>query len=256
MSALDRRSPLPLWAQLVSALRTRLDAGEFENRFPTDAELTAEYAVSRHTVREAVRQLEADGRLERSRGRTTRVRPLEQTVGPLYSLFRTVEAQGVVQRSVVRALDVRTDPAAAERLSLPPDARLVYLERVRLADDEPLALDRVWLPVAIARPLLTADFSHTALYDELARRCGVTPVSGWERVHPVLPDREQRALLGLRARDAAFSLERATSTADGPLEWREALVSGLRFSFVERWTTSATSGVRMLPNHRLSGAGR
>ena len=49
---LDRASPLPLWAQIVEDLRRRLVGGEFENRFPTDEELTRDYEVSRQTVRE------------------------------------------------------------------------------------------------------------------------------------------------------------------------------------------------------------
>ena len=49
--ALDRHSPLPLWAQLETDLRRRIDAGEFaDGRFPTDLELTEGYDVSRHTV--------------------------------------------------------------------------------------------------------------------------------------------------------------------------------------------------------------
>ena len=48
---------MPLWAQLEGALKHRLDAGEFDERFPTDIELVDEYGVSRHTVREAIRHL-------------------------------------------------------------------------------------------------------------------------------------------------------------------------------------------------------
>src|SRR5215467_10126686 len=50
---LDRNSPLPLWAQVLGDLRTRLARGEFTGRFPGDEELRAQYGVSRHTVREA-----------------------------------------------------------------------------------------------------------------------------------------------------------------------------------------------------------
>ena len=55
---LQRDHPMPLWAQLEAELRRRLQAGEFaDGAFPTDLELTRSYEVSRHTVREAVRQL-------------------------------------------------------------------------------------------------------------------------------------------------------------------------------------------------------
>ncbi len=58
---LDRRSPLPLWAQLFDDLRRRVAAGEFTEEFPAEHRLTGEYEVSRHTVREALRKLRADG---------------------------------------------------------------------------------------------------------------------------------------------------------------------------------------------------
>src|SRR5499427_4290699 len=56
---LDRRSPLPLWAQLRADLRRRLDAGAFDEEFPGELALVEEYGVSRHTVRSALRDLRA-----------------------------------------------------------------------------------------------------------------------------------------------------------------------------------------------------
>ena len=74
---MDRASPMPLWAQVLSDLSDRLGAGEFDERFPTDQELVEAYGVSRQTVREAVRRLADDGLLARERGRGTRVRAVE-----------------------------------------------------------------------------------------------------------------------------------------------------------------------------------
>ena len=67
----DRVSPLPLWAQVEADLRSRVEAGEFSEAFPTDLQLTEAYGVSRHTVREAVRHLNSTGLLKRERGRGT-----------------------------------------------------------------------------------------------------------------------------------------------------------------------------------------
>ena len=75
--ALDRSNPLPLWAQLESDLKRRLDAGEFDERFPTDHELVQQYDVSRHTVREAIGHLNRSGILRRERGRGTVVNRTE-----------------------------------------------------------------------------------------------------------------------------------------------------------------------------------
>jgi len=253
---LDRNSPLPLWAQVLGDLRTRLARGEFTGRFPGDEELRAQYGVSRHTVREAVRRLQSEGVIERGRGRGTFVTGtlIEQPLGALYSLFRSVEAQGFVQRSVVRYLEERRNEEAAKVLGRPPDEPLVYLERLRLADDQPIVLDCSWLPASLARPLLQVDFTRTALYHELQARCGLRPDAGWERLRPVLPSREQRDLLGLGAHTPALAIERLASASATPVEWRHGLVRADRFSYVARWSAAQDTGARFEPAAALDGA--
>ncbi len=227
---IDRSSPLPLWAQVLEDLRARLTAGEFVERFPTDNELVARYGVSRQTVREAVRRLSDAGVLERARGRGTRVRDFQQIGGTLESLYEQIEAQGAAQRSIVRARELVTDPAIATRLKLAADAHLVHIERLRLADDEPLALDRAWLPEDLAAGLLTADLSHTGIYLELLRSCGVEVDHGSEQIKPLLPAAEDRKTLRLPRGEAAFSIERLTHSAERPVEWRHSLVRGDRYT--------------------------
>lgn len=234
-----RQRALPLWAQVLADLRRRLDEGEFADRFPGDAELVERYGVSRHTAREAVRRLQAEGLLERRRGQGSFVtKPvIEQPLGTLYSLYRSIESTGAVQHSVVRYLEERHDDKAAAMLGCRGEP-LVYLERLRLADGEPIALDCSWLSAEIARPLLKVDFGHTALYEELASRCGIQPTSGWERISPVFPDRTQRTLLDTDARQPAFAVERLTYCDETPLEWRHGVVRGDRFTFVARWAAA------------------
>ncbi len=229
---------VPLWQQVLSDLRRRIEAGEFTERFPGDADLVGQYGVSRHTVREALRRLQGDGILERRRGRGSFVTgpKIEQPLGTLYSLYRSIEQTGAAQVSVVRHLEERRDDKAEAMLACIGQP-LVYLERLRLADGEPVALDCSWLPARIARPLLEVDFRRTALYEELARRCGVRLTSGWERIRPVLADRAQRELLGIDAREPAFAIERLGLVGETPVEWRHGVVRGDRFSFVTRWAS-------------------
>jgi GntR family transcriptional regulator len=247
VSPLDRNSPMPLWAQLESELRGRLEAGEFdEGFFPTDHELTEAYDVSRHTVREAVRHLNKTGVLKRERGRGTVVNraEFEQSLGTLYSLFQSVESAGVEQTSEVLQLEVVTDSVAASHLDVAEDTELVLLARLRLAGGAPLAVDRAWLPFAIAEPLLAVDWSHTALYDELAKLGRPVPNQGQERLTPIVPTTSDRALLELRKGDAAFFLERQGSRDGTPIEWRTTIVRGDRFRFVSDWTAGSRSELR------------
>lgn len=235
--AVDRASPLPLWAQLHEDLVRRLDAGAFGADFPGEHQLAEEYQVSRHTVREALRRLRQSGVLESGRGRRTAVHRarIEQPLGALYSLFSEVQARGMRQRSEVLDRGIRSDPSVAARLGLDPGVEFVYLERIRYADDEPLALDRTWLPASLARPLLEADLTATGIYDELHRRSGVRVTGGQERIQAVTPTAAQRDTLRLPRGVALLSIERTGTTDTGPIEWRQTFVRGDRFSVVATW---------------------
>lgn len=243
MRTVDRSSPIPLWSQVLDDLRERLSAGEFVDRFPTDQELMDGYGVSRHTARDAVRRLADEGLVDRERGRGTFVRStaIEQPLGALYSLFQSIEAQGYEQRSRVLTLESRTNAEAAGVLGLAADEPLVFLERVRLCDDEPIAVDCSWLPASFARPLLEVDFAHTSLYGELRGRCGVSPSHGWERIEPKVPTEIQRELLGVGADAVVFAIERLASDDRRALEWRHSVVRGDRYSFVARWSSSGVA---------------
>lgn len=242
---LDRSNPLPLWAQLEADLRRRMRVGAFDIRFPGEHELVDEYQISRHTVRDALRRLRDEGILESGRGRGTWLRKprVEQPLGALYSLFRAVEAMGLEQRSEVRALEVRVDAEVATRLGRPASTEFVYLERLRLIDREPLALDHAWLPRSLAGPLLEADFTHSGLYDELASLTGTRLTGGSEVITAIVPSAAHRRLLKITARTAALAVQRIGCLCDQPVEWRESLIRGDRFSVIAKW--SAQEGYRM-----------
>ena len=245
-ASLDRASALPLWAQLHADLRRRIGEAEFREAFPGEIALTTEYGVSRQTVREALRRLRAEGLVTAERGRPPRVAaPAEilQPLGALYSLFSSVESSGLKQRSIVRVLDTRADAVVAERLGLKASTPLIHVERLRLADEQPLAVDRVWLPARIALPLLQADLSQTALYSELERRCGVRVSDGRETIRAVVPSGAEQRLLRMPRGTAAFRIDRLGCAEGVPVEWRETLVRGDKFAVLAEF--SARAGYRL-----------
>lgn len=244
--ALRRGDGGALWLQLEDELRRRLDLGHFRERFPTDRELMQVYGVSRHTARHAVSRLGVDGIVRRSRGVGTSVdhQRVERSLGSLYSLFQVVEEAGLPQRSAVLELATTTDAFAAAQLGVDPSTELVVLARLRHAGDEPLAIDRVWLPADIASPLLELDFTRTSLYDELERMVGRRPSSGMERIRAVVPEPEERDLLGLDTGDAVLCIHRLGLCEDRPVEWRTTLLRGDRFGFVAQWSLGQRTDLR------------
>ena len=239
----DRSSPVPLWAQVSADIRRRVADGAFGEGFPGEIALTEQYDVSRHTIREALRVLRDEGllRSERGRGTTIEQNSYSQNLGTLYSLFRTIEDQGVTQRSEVRRLNTTTNASVAANLQLAANDELVVLERIRFADNEPLAVDTAWLPKDAAAPLLKADFTTGGLYDALASMCGVRPDAGHERVTAQTAPSHVAELLTLPSDVALLYIERTAYANDMPVEWRETYIRGDRFSFEAEWRPGVSS---------------
>ncbi|GAB3200906.1 GntR family transcriptional regulator PhnF [Nocardioides hungaricus] len=248
----DRTGGGPLWEQVRADVTRRLRRGEFREGFPSEATLVAEYKVSRQTVRQALRSLREAGLISAGRGRASRVaeKEISQQQGALYSLFASVERAGYRQRSEVRRLDARADGTVATRLGLEESSPLVYLERVRLADEVPLAMDRVWLPARLAAPLLDADFTRTSLYAELDRLCGVRLTGGSEQVRAAVPTVAERATLDIDERTAVLAIDRLGNLRGELVEWRQTLVRGDRFAFVTDLTSPDRTTVTVLAGGR------
>ena len=155
-----------------------------------------------------------------------------------------MESTGVEQTSEVLRCEIVLDSVAAAQLDVPADAKLVLIERLRLAGGAALAVDRAWLPHSVAAPLLEVDWTHTALYAELERAKAPVPNQGWERVTPIVPTPSDRAQLGLRKSDAAFFLERLGCRDGVAVEWRTTVIRGDRYRFVTEWSAGGQSQLR------------
>ena len=98
--------------------------------------------------------------------------------------------------------------------------------RIRLKVSAPITSAR------LAAPLLEADFTRTSLYGELRDRCGVRLTGGRERIRAGVPTTAERVLLGIPDRTAAFEIDRTGEVGGRPVEWRQTVVRGDRFSMV------------------------
>jgi GntR family transcriptional regulator len=236
----------PLWRQVRDDLLRRLHAGEFAGGLPSEMALAACYGASRHTVRQALRGLRDAGLIDSGRGR--RSQPASQAeitepLGALYALAASLRQAGMPVRRVVRTLRAGPDAVIASRIGLEESAPLLYLQRLWLAGERPVALDHLWLPEAVAAPLLDADVTHASLYNELAVRAGIRLVSGSEWLYAIVPSAAQRTLLHMPAHVAAVAVDRVGRTADGPIEWRHVVIRGDRLSIGADF--AARTGYRM-----------
>ena len=171
--------------QISDALRRRIESGELpaQSAIPSERELAHELGVSRMTVRAAIDELVDEGLLIRRHGRKTIVADenhadkINRTAG-FSSFSEEMRLRGWQPRSEVRqATTILADVAIAAQLNVPIGARVIVIERLRFADDEPLAHEFVHLAHSRFPDLLALDLANSSLYelagDQVWRASGV-----------------------------------------------------------------------------------
>jgi GntR family transcriptional regulator len=233
--------PTPLHHQVYADLRAALDAGDWQpgDRLPPERELATRYGCSLITVRHALDELAREQRIERTRGRGTFVlQPrIDRDFAGALSFADEMESRGLTPET--RLITSRMEPApgpVASALGIPDEAATVYLERVRLANGEPLLLEQVHLPGDRFGELLRYDLERNSLYELLAERFGARVTRAREAIEPVFLHAREARLLNRKPRSPALLVEGTAFEASGqPVEFARSFVAGERTRyFVER----------------------
>jgi GntR family transcriptional regulator len=162
----------PQYRQIEQSLRARIATLAAGERLPSDAELCAQFGVSRMTARNAMERLAVDGLIRREPGRGSFVaaRPVHRRANRLMTFTREMLRAGrrPTSRLISRGLRPST-PTEAASLGIGPADPVVEVRRLRLADDVPIALETAILVGACADALLAADLVAGSLHETLAR---------------------------------------------------------------------------------------
>ena len=233
--------PVPLHHQVYLDLRSALDDGEWlpGDRVPPERELARRYGCSLITVRRALTELAREQRLERTPGRGTYVlHPrIDRDLSDVKSFTEEMESRGLdPETRLVGARPESAGEAVAAALGLEPGSPTLYLERLRLANGEPLLLEQVHLPAERFPGLLASDLEHSSLYELLTTRYDTHIARARETLEPVLLRAREARLLGRPPRTPALLVEGIAFTANGvPVEFGRTYVRGDRTRYyVER----------------------
>lgn len=123
--------------------------------------------------------------------------------------------------STVLLTEVVTDASIAARMQLRPEDELVHLRRIRLVDEEPMALEDAYVPT---RVLGIEQVNGAASLDEQLAKSGYLPRQAEQTISATIPSDEDRALLNVESDVAAITVERIVSTeADEIVEYTRTL---------------------------------
>jgi GntR family transcriptional regulator len=234
-SLLDRR--VLLHEQVRDWLVAEIAAGRLKpgDQVPTEVELTLKFGVSRTTVRQALQDLVTAGLINRQPGRGSYVSHprIEQELVRLTGFVEDMQSLGL--KATARPVLIETIPAddiVAKRLGLRTGDVVTHIQRVRLANDEPISFDDTFLPgpigEEIAREDLTADPIFWLLEEKYGVRLGEADYAIEATTAPPLVARN----LGIGVDAPILLIERTTYASDGrPIDFERLHYIGERMRY-------------------------
>jgi len=172
----NHRNGTPVYKRIQNSIRKRIDAAELHpgDAVASERELARTHKVSLMTARHALAGLEREGLVERRRGAGTFVAAPKIHFNKLMSYTEHMSSRGLVPRSrVLVAKVVQDEQEVAARLGLPAASPLVKIERLRLTEEDPFALETCYLPAADYSSLATSPLSRSSLFSTLEHEFGV-----------------------------------------------------------------------------------
>jgi GntR family transcriptional regulator len=217
-ATLTRRSRADRARQVADVVRRQIARGDFpQGQLPDEKELGAEFGVSRNTIREALALLRGEGLIARVPGLGTlvsaekRAHPLDRLRG----LAETLGCHGEITNEVRTAGPIRPPRSVAERLRLPDDSPVVYIERLRKLDDLPLSVDLTYLIPSVGTALLRHDLARRDIFGLIEEVCAEPLGTAIVTLEAVNADAHSAAMLDLPRGGALLAMERLSHLGDG-----------------------------------------
>ncbi|HEY4412982.1 MAG TPA: GntR family transcriptional regulator [Gaiellaceae bacterium] len=230
----------PAHAQIEAALEHAIELGRLSpgDRLPAERELAERYGVSRMTLRQALGALEQQGRLVRSKGRYGGTFVAEPKLELTGTSALSDQLRGLGVAAGARVLSAVERDAAPDETML--GARVYAIERVRLANGEPVALERGAYPADVYPGLLDGPLDGS-LYELIRARYDEVPARARERLEPALAREDEAEALGIEPGAPVMLVERTAYSAAGrPLERSHDVFRGDRTRVV--WDSEILGG--------------
>lgn len=235
MSPLSRSNVGTLYHQLLSELVEQIESGDIGvgDRLPSEADLERDYSVSRTTARRALDELRRQGLVRREPGRGTFLASprLRSDLAYLYSFSEEIERWGYRPGArLISQKEIGADKTVGKRLEVEPGEKVLYVRRLRLADEQPIFVCDSYLPVGRFPELRDADYGSVSLQALFEATTGRKVARAHQWIEAAAAPRDIAGLLEIEASTPVLKIERvAFVEGDRPIENVEAFFHPERY---------------------------
>jgi len=205
--SIDKSTPIPLYYQLKQLIAKMIEDGELMpgDLIPTEQEFNEMFEISRTTTRQALSELVREGHLYRVKGKGTFVakQKLSQDFMQRLEPFNTqISRLNRTPSTKVLCFEKRkAGPVEAKLFGIKAGEPLLYLERLRYADETPIVMVKTFLPSEL-EAILQVDIANVGLYQYLKKTKTFQVVRVTREVEAILSSPAEEKLLSIPPRTA------------------------------------------------------
>jgi GntR family transcriptional regulator len=232
------REPSPsLYSQVRETLRERMRDGTYlpDAQLPAKSELSAQFGVSRITVRQALADLQKEGLIIKVAGKGSFVsRPkASQPLARLEGFSEAMSRQGyTIRNKVISFKPIPASPLVAQQLGLAENAPVIEIKRIRYLDREPVSLEITYLPEELGTRLAGEDLANRDIFLILEHDYGIPLGHADLQIGALVADEALALALQVMEGTALLKLQRLTHTAEGkPLDFEFLYFRGDAFQY-------------------------
>jgi GntR family transcriptional regulator len=212
----------------------------------SERDLADTLGVSRPTVRAAIEELTRSGLLVRHQGRGTFTSPhviTQELTGSTGTALVVPPAEGAWTSRVVTFKTLPAGATRAARFGIGPEDAVRRVVRVRIVEDEPIAIETLELPALLVPRLSAADMESGNFYHLLRERYGIIVAEAVQTMEPAVTNPEQADLLDVPVYAPILRIERTTKDTEGrTVEHTQSVYRGDRYRITSKLRFDHTSG--------------
>lgn len=234
MTTINRQSFTPIYVQIAQRITQSIQNGEFVygEQLPSERELAERYNTTRVTARQAVDELVKRSLAYRVQGKGTFLaRPKIREASGFLSFSEELRQRGFkpTSRTLVQQVAVASK-TVAEKFQFKEDTQVLQLNRVRLADDQPVAVEYSYINLPLFPGIEHQVFDHQSLFDVMRHQYGVYPAWAEAEIEARLVTDEEASWLAMERTQAVLVAHRLTFTeAFDLIEIVDSVYPGDRF---------------------------
>lgn len=228
LPGLDRENGVPYYRQLAAILREQIASGMLVpgEKLPSENEMSGIYKVNRHTVRQAMALMNADGLVYKKKGLGTYITPGAGNIID-YKVSRwtrfTENIMKVGHKPTARVLqhaELNAPAGIAGHLRVDPGEKVVLLEFLRFVDDKPFCVTTSYLPSKLVPGILNRITEHSSFYELLDRVYQLKPIRARSVFFAGFPNQEDALALEILLNHPVLKVESTIVLDSGvPLEY-------------------------------------